>query len=136
MDIIDSPFIKFSPDDIPRPWLPVTISNPHTKQAISLYGLIDTGADECAVPAQFAPMIGHNLQAGQQKEINTGNGKTAAYAHTLSFETKGIIIENVLIDFMPNLNVVLLGVKSFLSNFKVVIDYKNNKFSLLDNKLH
>jgi len=47
MDIIDSPFIKFSPDDIPRPWLPVTITNPHTKQSISLYGLIDTGADEC-----------------------------------------------------------------------------------------
>jgi predicted aspartyl protease len=136
MDIIDSPFIKFSPDDIPRPWLPVTISNPHTNQSISLYGLIDTGVDECAVPAQFAPMIGHNLGAGQQKEINTGNGKTTAYAHTLSFKTKGIIIENVLIDFMPNLNVVLLGVNSFLSNFKVVIDYKNNKFSLLDNKLH
>ena len=135
MDIIDSPFIKFSPDDIPRPWLPITIRNPHTKQSISLYGLIDTGADECAVPAQFAPTIGHNLQAGQQKEINTGNGITVAYAHTLSFETQGITIEDVLIDFMPNLNVVLLGVKSFLSNFKVVVDYKNNKFSLLDNKL-
>lgn len=63
MDIVDSPFIKFSPDDVPRPWLPVKIINPHTKQSISLYGLIDTGADECAIPAQFAPTIGHNLQA-------------------------------------------------------------------------
>ena len=130
MDIIDAPFLKFSPDDQPRPWLPVTIRNPHTDQTINVYGLIDTGADECAVPAHYAPMIGHNLQAGAQKSINTGNGVTTAYAHTLSFETHGIKIENVLIDFMPNLNVVLLGVKSFLSNFVLTVDYKRSVFSL------
>ena len=130
MDIIDAPFLKFSPDDIPRPWLPLTIKNPHTDQIINVYGLIDTGADECAVPAHYAPLIGHNLQAGAQKSINTGNGVTIAYAHTLSFETHGIKIENVLIDFMPNLNVVLLGVKSFLSNFVLTIDYKKSVFSL------
>lgn len=130
MDIIDAPFLKFSPDDIPRPWLPLTIENPHTDQAINVYGLIDTGADECAVPAHYAPLIGHNLQAGAQKSINTGNGVTIAYAHTLSFETHGVKIENVLIDFMPNLSVVLLGVKSFLGNFVLIIDYKKSVFSL------
>ena len=130
MDIIDAPFLKFSPDDIPRPWLPLSIKNPHTNQIINVYGLIDTGADECAVPAHYATIIGHNLQAGTQKSINTGNGVTIAYAHTLSFETHGIKIENVLIDFMPNLNVVLLGVKSFLSNFILTIDYKKSVFSL------
>ena len=136
MDIIDAPFIQFGPEDIPRPWLPVVIKNPYTNQSVSLYGLIDTGADECAIPAQYAPIIGHNLQAGLQKKISTGNGVTIAYAHSLTFETRGITIENVLIDFMPNLNVVLLGVKSFLSNFKVIIDYKDNKFSLLDINFH
>ena len=104
MDIIDAPFLKFSPDELPRPWLPLTIRNPHTNQAINVYGLIDTGADECAIPA--------------------------AYAHTLCFETRGIKIENVLIDFMPNLNVVLLGVRSFLSNFVLTVDYKKSVFSL------
>lgn len=130
MDIIDAPFLKFSPDDTPRPWLPLTIKNPHTNQTINVYGLIDTGADECAVPAHYAPIIGHNLQAGTQKSINTGNGVTIAYAHTLCFETYGIKIENVLIDFMPNLNVVLLGVKSFLCNFTLTVDYKKSIFSL------
>ena len=130
MDLIEVPFKKLHPNDIPRPWLPVTIHNPHTKQSISVYGLIDTGADECAVPAGYAPLIGHDLQAGVAKTINTGNGPTTAYAHTLSFETDGIKIENVLIDFMPNLNVVLLGVKSFLSNFILTVDYKNSSFSL------
>ena len=130
MDIIDSPFLKFSPDDLPRPWLPLTIRNPHTNQAINVYGLIDTGADECAIPAHYASMIGHDLQAGVQKSITTGNGITSAYAHTLSFETQGIKIENVLIDFMPNLSIVLLGVKSFLSNFTLTVDYKKSVFSL------
>jgi len=130
MDIINAPFLRFSPDDLPRPWLPLTIINPHTKKALKLYGLIDTGADECAVPAFYAPIIGHNLQAGFPKTINTGNGATVAYAHTLSFEVQGTKIDEVLIDFMPNLNVVLLGTKSFLSKFILTVDYKSSTFSL------
>ena len=130
MKIVESPFIQLHPDDIARPWLPVTLKNPHTGQAISVYGLIDTGADECAIPAQYALLIGHNLQAGTPKIIDTGNGPTTAYAHTLSFETHGIKIENVLIDFMPNLSVVLFGVKSFLSNFILTINYPEKVFSL------
>lgn len=132
MDIIDFPFLKLSPDDIARPWLPITIKNPHTNKIIKTYGLIDTGADECAIPAQLAPLIGHNLQAGTQKVINTGNGPTIAYVHTMCIETKGIAISNVLIDFLPNLNVVLLGTKNFLSNFLLIVDYKNHTFSLKD----
>lgn len=130
MDIITLPFFKLNASDIPRPWLSVTIRNPHTNQSINTYGLIDTGADECAIPAGYAPLIGHNLQAGTPKNINTGNGLTTAYAHTLCFETDGIKIDNVLIDFLPNLNVVLLGVKSFLSNFILTVDYKDLTFSL------
>jgi len=130
MAVIEVPFTKFSPQDLPRPWLPVIIKNPHTNQSVKVYGLIDTGADECAIPAYYAPIIGHNLQAGTQKSISTGNGITTAYAHTLCFETHGICIDNVLIDFMPNLNIVLLGTKSFLSNFVLTIDYKRSVFSL------
>ena len=127
-DII--PFKKLYPGDIARPWLPVVIRNPHTNLSVKVWGLIDTGADECAVPAEYAPLLGHNLQAGSRKTINTGNGQTAAYTHTLCFETDSIKIDNVLIDFMPNLNVVLLGVKSFLSNFILTVNYNNLTFSL------
>ncbi len=135
MEISNIPFRKFGPNDIPRPWLPVIIINPHTDKEIEVYGLIDTGADECALPAQYAPLIGHNLQAGYPKEINTGNGKTLAYSHTVSIKTMDFVINDVLIDFMPNLYVPLLGVKSFLSNFIITIDYPNFTFSLkLNNK--
>lgn len=139
MDLINIPFRKIDPNDTPRPWLPVIIKNPHTNLNVPLYGLIDTGADECAIPAPYAPLLGHDLQAGIQKIINTGNGQTIAYAHTMCIEIfpggdQNIVVENVLIDFMPNLQVVLLGVKSFLSKFILTIDYKNYTFSLKDNR--
>jgi predicted aspartyl protease len=130
MNFLDIPFTKLGPDDISRPWLPVAIINPHANKKIRVYGLIDTGADECALPAQYAVLLGHNLQSGYPKEINTGNGKTLAYSHTVRIEIPNFNIQDTLIDFMPNLNVPLLGVKSFLSNFILTIDYLTLTFSL------
>ena len=134
MDFLNIPFIKLTPDDIPRPWLPVVIKNPHANKEIKIYGLIDTGADECALPAQYASIIGHNLQAGYSKEVNTGNGKTLAYSHTVCMKIDNFQIDNILIDFMPNLHIPLLGVKSFLSNFILTVDYPNLTLSLRSKK--
>lgn len=69
-----------------RPILAVKIINPSTEKNYKTFGIIDTGADECAIPAACASLLGHNLQAGETKIINTGNGKTVAYAHTTKFE--------------------------------------------------
>jgi hypothetical protein len=74
--------------------------------------------------------LGHNLLAGQQKKISTGNGITIAYSHSTRIIVDGFSTEDVLIDFMPNLYIPLLGVKSFLSNFILTIDYPNKVFSL------
>ena len=51
MSLIRIPFKKFSDIDIPRPWVPAIIANPHTGKSAKIWGLIDTGADECALPA-------------------------------------------------------------------------------------
>ena len=131
MNLVNRPFIQIDPSDIPRASLPIVATNPHTGKSISVYGIIDTGADECAFPASFAEILGHNLQAGQEKEIRTGNGTTIAYSHTVSMDIEGYVVKNVLIDFLPNLHVVLLGVKSFLNNFSLKIDYPNQVFSLI-----
>lgn len=130
MSLLNIPFTKLSPNDIPRPWLPVTIINPHANKKVKVYGLIDTGADECALPASYAVLVGHDMQNGIRKEINTGNGKTAAYSHTAHIEADEIMIKDALIDFMPGLSVPLLGVKSFLSRFVLTIDYPALMFSL------
>lgn len=120
-----------------RPILPIRIINPHTLKGYRTFGIIDTGADDCAVPAVYAPLLGHNLQTGQQKIISTGNGETIAYAHTTRFEIfhplKGELlytVDDTPIDFMPNLHVVLLGVNSFLSRFVLTIDYPQKRFSI------
>lgn len=119
------------PGDIARPYIPITIINPENKKELNVFALIDTGADECALPALFAPPLGHNLQSGYQKKISAGNGITAAYSHTVCIKTFDFLRENVLIDFMPNLQIPLLGVKSFLSIFTLKIDYPGKFFSIL-----
>ncbi|MHC4441252.1 MAG: aspartyl protease family protein [Planctomycetota bacterium] len=131
MLIENYPFIVTRPGDIARPYLPVTIINPENQRQINVYALIDTGADECAIPASFAPLLGHDLQAGPQKRINTGNGITVAYGHTVCIKSFDFSTENALIDFMPNLHIPLLGVRSFLNNFTLTIDYPNKVFSIL-----
>ena len=131
MPIRNYPFTVIRPGDTPRPYLPVTIVNPSTQKQINTYSLIDTGADECAFPASFAPLLGHNLQVGQLKRISTGNGVTIAYSHTTRIIIEGFSTQDVLIDYMPNLNIPLLGVKSFLSNFVLTVDYPNKVFSLV-----
>lgn len=137
MPIRDCPFTDCG-NGIFRPILPVRIINPHTLKGYRTFGIIDTGADDCAVPAVVVPLLGHNLQAGKQKIISTGNGETIAYAHTIRFEifhpsTGELLytIDDTPIDFMPNLHVVLLGVNSFLSRFVLTIDYPQKSFSIL-----
>jgi len=130
MAIRNYPFSIIRPGDISRPYLPITILNPDTNMEIKVYALVDTGADECAFPASFAPLLGHNLQAGQMKRVHTGNGITIAYSHTSRIIIEGFSTQDVLVDFMPNLNIPLLGVKSFLGNFILTIDYPNKLFSL------
>jgi hypothetical protein len=137
MPLKDCPFLKLSKEDIPRPLLPINIINPHTGLSYATFGIIDTGADECAVPAAIASILGHNLQAGSTKTIGTGNGETIAFAHTTKLEIYNPLsfklaytIQDTPIDFMPNLHVVLLGVNSFLSKFVLNIDYPRKMFSV------
>ena len=136
MPINECPFSRLN-SGINRPVLALKIINPHTGKSFNTYGIIDTGADECAIPAGYASFLGHNLQAGKTKIIGTGNGNTIAYAHTTKFEVYHPVsgkllytIDDTPIDFMPNLSVVLLGVNSFLSRFILKINYPNKSFSI------
>jgi predicted aspartyl protease len=124
------PFYAARPGDLLRPYLPISIVNPASEKHLRVYALIDTGADECAFPASFAPLLGHNLQTGRLRRISTGNGVTIAYSHTTRIAIEGFSTQDVLVDFMPNLNTPLLGVKIFLSNFVLTVDYPRKAFSL------
>ncbi|MGR3219109.1 MAG: retropepsin-like aspartic protease [Candidatus Anammoxibacter sp.] len=136
MLISDCPFYCFS-GKIYRPVLALRIINPHSSKSYQTFGIIDTGADECAIPASVAHLLGHNLKKGTTKEIGTGNGLATAYTHTIKFEIYHPVsgkflyaVNDTPIDFMPNLNIVLLGVNSFLSRFILTVDYPKKSFSL------
>ena len=130
MPIDNYPFTVIRRGDIARPYLPITIINPNSSKHLKVYALIDTGADECAFPASLAPLLAHDLQSGKSKKISTGNGTTLAYSHVNRISIEGFATQDILVDFMPNLNIPLLGVRSFLSNFVLKIDYPNKVFSL------
>ena len=129
------------PGELPRPMLPVRISNPATGLFVDAWAVVDTGADDCALPAVCAALLGHRLRAGKRREISTGNGNTWAYAHTTRIDifrappgsrAAGPIytIADAPIDFMPNLGCVLLGTKSFLSRFVLTINYPRQYLTL------
>jgi hypothetical protein len=130
MPVLSFPFIAITPGEVSRPYLWTKISNPDTNNYLFVYALIDTGADECAPPASYAIILGHRLELGTPKSINTGNGITTSYAHSSMIGFENYKTEKVTIDYMPNLTTPLLGFKSFLSNFTLTVNYPEKYFSL------
>lgn len=114
----------------PRPYLRVRYLNPHTGKSLQAWALIDTGADDCVLPADFAGLLGHDLEAGNKVQIGGIHGHDFAYQHTTKIEIPGFSTEETLISFIGKLRQPLLGVRSFLSHFKLTIDYPNENFSL------
>jgi len=137
MPIRNFPFLDIYKDNHPRPWLPIRIVNPHTGKHFDTFGLIDTGADECSVPAFLAYEIGHDLNKGIPNTTNTAGGMATGYAHTTKIDIFNLegkcvhTISDIPIDFMPNLPCVLLGVNNFLDQFKLHIDYPGFNFSII-----
>lgn len=120
-----------------RPYLPITIVNPFTKDTLLWDCLIDSGADSCLFPRSIASMVGHNLTGkGVRSSITMGveGSVVRTWQHTFSLnlmhpdrpETivwrgrKGLFdcIEH---DECPP----LLGVGDFLKNFRITLDYLN-----------
>jgi hypothetical protein len=135
MLIRDSRFDEYTP------LLPVEIINSNHPDKLSsprLHAIIDTGASECCVPGELASIIGLDLKQGTPNVINTAGGEVTAYGHLTDIKiyhpaTEELIytIENVIIDYTPGLNVVLLGHRSFLSHFKLIIDYPDQTYSII-----
>ena len=120
----------------------IKLTNPSSGYTLDTVGIIDTGADACAVPAAFANILGYNVKDGTPKPVGTGNGMTTAYSHvcrldiyntTLLLDGNSEVIyttSEVQIDFMENLPMVLLGVNDFLGQFFLGVDYPSKLFSV------
>jgi len=128
--VTDHPFRAIVPNGPRRPLLNVKLINPHTGMDLKTWALIDTGADNCVLPASFAQPLGHNLKAGDSRQILSASGNSKAYDHTMRIEIPGHSTEDILVTFLEGLPQPLLGVRNFLSNFCLTIDYPNERFSL------
>ena len=132
MRIAGRPFARLAPGDPLRPWLPIMVVNPDSGNWLNAYALIDTGADDCALPAHLAPMLGYSLRTGKSRKISTGGGIAIARSHKVRIEIPEYRFASgdFLIDFMPGLAVPLLGVANFLNAFVLTVDYPGRRFSL------
>jgi hypothetical protein len=134
---IDNFPLTFCEDGVYRPFVPIRIINPHTNFSYRTKGLINTGADECAVPAFIAQILGHDLKKGRLKRIMTGNGETESYSHSTKFELFHPLTGELLyttaitpVDYLPNLEILLLGVNNFLSEFILTMNCPAKTFSI------
>ena len=123
-----------------RPAFNIRIINPDTGVFFDTEGIVDTGADSCAIPASFAPILRHNLEKGDPTTVTTGNNDTRAFCHKTVIELKNGKKETVYtisrkIHFVEGLHVVLLGVHEFLGNHCLYIDYPAGKFSITSDTL-
>ena len=93
-------------------------------------GLIDTGADNVVIPGGLARIIGYDITSGRVSNTGTAGGSATAYEHIASLEIRGFRTGPIKVDIMPELQILLLGTKNFLSRFYLTIDYPNKKFRL------
>lgn len=134
MPVKNQPFRAFRPGDQPRPLLYVRYRNLVNNSHLQSWALIDTGADDCVLPAAFAPILGFNLEEGDRFPIVGVSGHAIAYRHPIVIEIPGFTTEELMISFIKGLHQPLLGARSFLSRFVLTIDYYNNCFSLVFGK--
>ena len=130
MPVRTTPFHAAVEDEPRRPYLRVEYVNPHNDESVKVYALIDTGADDCVLPARFADILGHDLKKGKPYSVASASGFSRGYLHTTRITIPGFATEECLIGFLPGLNTPLLGVRSFLNHFRLMINYPKLTFSL------
>ena len=141
MPIKDYPFTSIL-SGLARPMLWIKVTNPHTKSGLITLAIIDTGADDCAFPADVAVKLGHNLESVPAKNVNTASGQAKVYSHTTQIDILETLpngmrgnrvlytIPDTPIDFVDGCEAFLLGTKNFLSNFILTVNYPHKVFSL------
>lgn len=130
MPVTDHPFRPARLNGPLRPLLHTTFLHPTNGRHQSAWALIDTGADTCVLPIDFIIVLGLNPDDGEAIPIMTANGISESYKHAVKIEITGHTVGEKIVCFSPNLHQPLLGVESFLKEFRLTIDYPKQVFSL------
>ena len=143
MQIKNYPFISLGDRNRPMLWVSISDSD-GTKRTAPLLAKIDTGCDACIFPFDIAEELGYDLKSAEQVPVETISTRTKAYRLDLMMidvlkmlpdgsPDKEILcrISEVPIYFIKGTNQMVLGIKSFLDQFVLTVDYPNRLFSLV-----
>lgn len=146
MAIVEYPFT--APDKYkhygPQPYLPINIINPDSDCSTFTWGLIDTGAFTCRLPEMYADLIEVDTTKKRPMQGETGGGLSKGFTYPccieiLEMDRQGKVCEDSVeirisktdFAFGGEAPFVLLGVREFLKNYRVTIDYPRKVFSIL-----
>lgn len=127
-----------------QPYLPIKIIHPEDANSYVIVGaLVDTGAFSTKIPMKWAERIGLDVENGNHISGDTAGGEIEGLLckckiQVLDLSEKGkILSENILVELIGDRFVFgkctpipLLGVKEFLKDLLLTVDYPNKKFSL------
>ena len=122
-----------------RTEIPIQISNPATGAVFIVFALIDTGADGCVFPKNLADKLGHDFSGNGVKSVVTGGigGKSKTLQHTFKIELlnsdRNKVVwsaGDVLVDCIDQNIPPLIGVKDFMKDFELRINYPDKTITL------
>ena len=113
-----------------RPILSLILS--YGTKKLNVLGLVDTGADECLFPGEFATILGHDLIKGRPRTFAGIGGAITGYLHQtdIKIESYKLRINIYYSNDWNRWGFGLLGQNSFLTRFDVNFRRRDKEFSL------
>lgn len=108
-----------------RPFIPIKIKNPKTKQLVECYALVDSGSDSNLFAPVLGEIIGIQIDTGIQRPVSgvVAGEKRSYFEHELELVIGGWTFTTT-IGFMPGLSSQagegILGQTGFFDHFNYV----------------
>lgn len=117
--------------DAYRPIMPLALF--YGAKKINVLALVDTGADECLFPGDFAKLLGHNLTRGKPRTFAGIGGAITGYLHQTDVKL-GPYKFRINIYYSDDWNkwgFGLLGQNGFMTRFDVLFSRKDKQFAII-----
>lgn len=115
------------------PIIGVSFINPANNKSIDVDCLIDSGADDIVIHADFAQVLDIELEGGETREYQgIAHKPITGYVHKLKMKLRDdASLYVVRCAFVPNLpRAGLLGQNGFFDNYKILFERRKKRFEI------